>query len=165
MLFKQEPDTRKHGSFSSHTTSAATTPRRRPQLSPPPQDQARAPRPSGKPQLGGSKGDVDPAGRRGQGPDPWGARCGEVGSSKSHRPDRTPGGGPDPSSLLCCASRVGSPWLPCRDYCRRERCPRHIHHIQDPHGKDRRSPRNRVAAGGASLHAREAARGTNLYLK
>lgn len=109
MLFKQEPDTRKHGLFSPHTTSAATTPRRRPQLSLPPQDQACTPCPSGKPQLGGSKGDVDPASSRGQGPDLWGARCGEVGSSKSHRPDRTPGGGPDPSSLLCCTSHASVP--------------------------------------------------------
>lgn len=112
MLFKQEPDTRKHGSFSSHTTSAATTPRRRPQLSPPPQDQACAPRPSGKPQLGGSKGDVDPAGRRGQGPDPWGARCGEVGLPSLIVQTGHLGAGP--TRPLCCA--VPHVWVPrgCR---------------------------------------------------
>lgn len=48
--------------------------------------------PSGKPLLCCSKGDLNPAGRVVQEPDPWGTRFGEVGSSKSHLADKTPVG-------------------------------------------------------------------------
>lgn len=48
MLVRHEPDTRKQGSSSSHTASAANTPQMRPHLPRASQDQAPAPRSFGE---------------------------------------------------------------------------------------------------------------------